>query len=230
MKGKSSVVLLVEDELQMRKMLADNLTFEQYQVYTAESAEASEALITRHNPDIIILDVMLPGESGFDFCQRLRREGVSVPIIFLTAKSNESDKVLGLEWGADDYVTKPFSLPELLARVKALLRRAVPDNQMSHSCQIGANTINFKRRTVTDGATEHFLTHYEVELLKLLLVYKGQNIDRTKILATVWGENNYPSNRTVDNYIVKLRQKIEKNPKKPQHILTVHGTGYRLEI
>ncbi len=224
-------ILVVEDEKNLRGMLADNLEVERYKVFTAADAEEAFPLVTGERPDLVILDVNLPGESGFDFCKRLRADGVRTPVLMLTARAQEADKVLGLELGADDYLVKPFGLPELLARVKALLRRASPGDYDLGTLRIGDIEIDFKRRVTRKGARgeEIPLTHFEAELLAFFVRHKGEVLERERILEAVWGMEGDPTNRTVDNYVVKLRQRLEKNPRKPIHIQTVHGSGYRFQ-
>ncbi len=224
-------VLLVEDEKSLREMLADNLEIERYKVFTAANAEEALPVVTGERPDLVILDVNLPGESGFDFCRRLRAEGIRTPVLMLTARAREADKVLGLELGADDYLAKPFGLPELLARVKALLRRASPGDYALDTVRIGVVEVDFRRRTTRKGARgeETPLTHFEAELLAFFIRHKGEVLERERILQTVWGLEGDPTNRTVDNYVVKLRQRFEKNPKRPVFFQTVHGTGYRFQ-
>ncbi len=226
--GPAQAILLIEDESKLRRMVQENLEIERYKVWPAGSAEEALPLVARERPDLIVLDVMLPGESGFDFCKRLRRDGVRTPVLMLTARAQEGDKVLGLELGADDYLTKPFGLPEFLARVRALLRRAAPAEAGPETCTFGDREVDFRRRTLRRGKTEEFLTHFETELLAFLVRRKGEVLSRAQILQTIWGEDLFPSTRTVDNFIVNLRQKIERNPKRPAFIQTVHGTGYRL--
>lgn len=222
-------VLVVEDEKTLRGMLADNLEAERYKVFTAADAEEAFPIVVAERPDLAILDVNLPGESGFDLCKRLRAEGVRTPILMLTARAEEADKVLGLELGADDYLTKPFGLPELLARVKALLRRSSPEDYELASAAVGDVEVDFKRRVTRRGkrGEEIPLTHFEAELLAFFFRHKGEVLERGRLLEAVWGLEGDPTNRTVDNYVVKLRQRIEKNPKKPVFIQTVHGSGYR---
>jgi DNA-binding response OmpR family regulator len=224
-----SSILIVEDETQMRAGLKDNLEFEGYTVDVAEDGQIGLDKGLQNPYDLIILDVMLPKLSGFDVCKKIRESGITVPIIMLTAKGEEIDKVLGLELGADDYVTKPFSLRELLARVKAILRRVdetKPGNYQK--IVIGKLEIDFDAYTAIAEGKSVDMTHKEFEVIKYLWQHKGATVSRDKLLEEVWGYEEYPTTRTVDNFILKLRQKIEINPNKPQHILTVHGIGYKL--
>lgn len=221
-------ILIVDDEANMRRGLMDNLEFEGYSV--SEAVDGVDALnkIQAINPDLIILDVMMPNLSGFEVCKRLRREGNEVPIILLTAKGEEIDKVLGLEIGADDYVQKPFSIRELMARVKAILRRSGKDQEVKELVTIGNLKINFKEYHATKDGVEEKLSHKEFEILHYLLEHKNEIVDRHELLKNVWGYHEQPTTRTVDNFIVKLRQKIEENPSNPKHIITIHGVGYKL--
>ncbi len=224
-----SDILIIEDEAQMRSGLKDNLEFEGYAVDVAEDGQIGLDKSLSKSYDLIILDVMLPKLSGFDVCRKIREKGIKTPIIMLTAKGEEIDKVLGLELGADDYVTKPFSLRELLARVKAILRRT--DESSSKAQQkitIGKLEIDFNSYTAMVEGKSVAMTHKEYEIVKYLWQHKGATVSRDNLLEEVWGYDDYPTTRTVDNFILKLRQKIEINPNRPKHILTVHGIGYKL--
>ena len=224
-----SDILIIEDEAQMRSGLKDNLEFEGYAVDVAEDGQIGLDKSLSKSYDLIILDVMLPKLSGFDVCKKIRERGIKTPIIMLTAKGEEIDKVLGLELGADDYVTKPFSLRELLARVKAILRRT--DESTSKAQQkitIGKLEIDFNSYTAMVEGKSVAMTHKEYEIVKYLWQHKGATVSRDNLLEEVWGYDDYPTTRTVDNFILKLRQKIEINPNRPKHILTVHGIGYKL--
>lgn len=225
-------ILICEDEPGMRMGLKDNLEFESYEVDLAEDGEKGLKNILENKYDLIILDVMMPKMSGFDVCKSARKNGITTPIILLTAKGEEIDKVLGLELGADDYVTKPFSLRELLARIKAILRRGELTSKEidDKDVQIGRLTINFGtyRAKVKDKDIQ--LSHKEFEILHYLWKRKNATVSRDELLTEVWGFEESPTTRTVDNFILKLRQKIEKDLNHPQIILTVHGIGYKLVI
>lgn len=232
-------ILIVEDELHMRMGLRDNLEFEGYQVEMAEDGEKGLQKIQAQVFDLIVLDGMMPKMSGFDVCRQARKLGVKTPIIFLTAKGEEIDKVLGLELGADDYMTKPFSLRELIARVKAVLRRT--ESQASdaaaasqpvaiESAQIGRLRLDFRHYEAFEGSEVVKLSHKEFDILKFLLAHKNDIVSRYQLLEDVWGYEAQPTTRTVDNFILKLRQKIETNPNDPKIILTVHGIGYKLIV
>lgn len=225
----SHKVLIVEDELNMSRGLKDNLEFEGYSVEIADDGEAGLKKILANSYDLVLLDVMMPKMSGLDVCRKVRESGSDVPIIFLTAKSEEIDKVLGLELGSDDYITKPFSVRELLARVKAILRRKVSkDSEVGEEAKIGRLTVNFQLMTAHDQNGEVKMSHKEFEILKYLLKHKNTIISRHDLLHHVWGYDELPTTRTVDNFIVKIRQKVEEDIDNPRVILTVHGTGYKL--
>ncbi|MFO0668806.1 MAG: response regulator transcription factor [Polyangiaceae bacterium] len=177
----------------------------------------------------MILDLMLPDMNGYAVCEDIRRTAPFVPIIMLTARSSEPDKIRGLDAGADDYVTKPFSVNELIARLRAIFRRAARSATATPEViAIGEAEVNLTAHTLRRGRDEHQLSFYEVELLRLLVERAGQPVSREEILSKIWGLEASPSNRTVDNFIVKLRRKVEPSPDKPQHILTVYGYGYKL--
>jgi DNA-binding response OmpR family regulator len=224
-------ILIVEDELNMVNGLKDNLEFEGYEADTALDGNSGLQKILQNRYDLILLDVMLPELSGFDICKAARKEGVSTPIIFLTAKGEEIDKVLGLEFGADDYITKPFSLRELLARVKAILRRASTgknENGESEFISIGNIKVNFENYIALAGTGEIKMSHKEFEVLHYLYDNAGKPIHRDDLIGSVWSIDYDINTRTVDNFILKLRQKIEPDPNNPKVILTVHGVGYKM--
>jgi len=222
-------ILLIEDEPEMQKGLRDNLKFEGYDVDVAGDGEKGLKKILEGKHDLVLLDVMLPEMSGFDVCKAAREEGVRTPIIMLTAKGEEIDKVLGLELGADDYITKPFSLRELLARVKAVLRRKEGSGSLSENkLVIGLLHLDFGTYVASRRGKPIDLTPREFEILKYLWKNKNQVVSRDDLLTKVWGYDESISSRTVDNFILKLRQKVEPSPSKPRHIVTMHGTGYKL--
>lgn len=221
-------ILIVEDEPNMWRGLRDNLEFEGYQVDIAENGLSGFRLIATNPYNLVLLDAMMPEMSGFEVCKKTREAGNDVPIILLTAKSEEIDKVLGLELGADDYITKPFSLRELLARIKAVLRRRSGDGTVKEEHQIGKLKVNFGAFTAEDGSGSVKMSHKEFAILNYLLQRKNEIISRHDLLEKVWGYEEAPTTRTVDNFIVKLRHKIEEDPNNPRIILTVHGTGYKL--
>ena len=223
-------ILIVEDEPNMRIGLKDNLEFEAYNVDVAEDGEEALFKIRNNEYNLVLLDVMLPKKSGFDVCRTIRKDGNKVPVILLTAKGEEIDKVLGLELGADDYVTKPFSLRELLARIKAVLRRGSIESDDSLEIRIGNLKVDFTgyKAFVKDKETQ--MSHKEFEILHYLWDKRNNTVSRDDLLSDIWGYDEAPTTRTVDNFIVKLRNKIEKDPNHPQFILTVHGVGYKLII
>jgi DNA-binding response OmpR family regulator len=223
-------ILVVDDEPHIVLGLRDALEFEGFRVISAGKGKEAIGLARTESPDAIILDLMLPDLNGYAVCDELRRINAIVPIVMLTARSQETDKVRGLDAGADDYVTKPFGVNELIARMRAIFRRAarVGATSAPETLVMGEVTVNFTAQTVTARGSEHTLSFYEVELLRMLAERAGQPVARDEILSKVWGLEGSPTNRTVDNFIVKLRKKIEKSPDKPQHILTVYGFGYKL--
>lgn len=222
-------ILIVDDEENLRNGLKDNFEFEGYEVLTAEDGLSGYEVINKNQLDLIILDVMMPKLSGTELCKKIRKDGNNTPVIFLTAKGEEIDKVLGLELGADDYVTKPFSLRELLARVKSILRRNEFNTQNNKITTIGKLQIDFSTFSVSNDSGDVTLSLKEFELLKYLWENKSKTIPREELLKNVWGDV-YITSRTIDNFIVKLRQKVEFNPENPKIILTVHGIGYKLII
>jgi len=221
-------ILIVEDEREMAAGLKDNFEFDGHEVSIAEDGEIGLDLALSEKPDLIILDVMLPKKSGFDVCREIRAQKMTTPIIMLTARGQEIDKILGLELGADDYMTKPFSVRELLARVKAVLRRSEQGGKGDTGTQkIGKITVDFERYDASDENGTVELSHKEFEILKYFTAHRGETISRDKLLDDVWGYEAFPTSRTVDNHILKLRKKIEDDPAQPRHILTVHGIGYK---
>jgi DNA-binding response OmpR family regulator len=223
-------ILVIEDEPHIALGLKDALEFEGFRVAVAPNGKAGKELAQREHPDAILLDLMLPDMNGYDVCTAVRERDQFVPIIMLTAKSQEADKIRGLEAGADDYVTKPFSVGELVARIRAIFRRARRPSE-APSFRLGDVTINTGAHTLTrDGKRPETLSFYEVELLRFLHERAGQPVSRDELLDKIWGLEANPSNRTIDNFVVKLRRKIERHPEKPEHILTVYGYGYKLVV
>ncbi len=220
-------ILLVEDEEAMLKGLRDAFEHHGFTVKAAKDGETGLQIAEKEGPDIIILDVMLPGMDGFDVCRTLRKRGVTIPILMLTARAEEVDKVVGLEIGADDYITKPFSTRELLARVKAHLRRTTEKAQVLDRYEFGDVEVDFARFKVFKNKKQIDLTSTEFSLLQFLIKHRNEVVPRERILNEVWGYETYPNSRTVDNHILNLRQKLEGSPHKPDYILTVHGFGYK---
>ncbi len=224
-------ILLIEDEQGLILTLTDRLQSEDFEVETASDGEAGLALALNETFDLIILDVMLPKKNGFDVCRDLRQKNIETPILMLTAKSETIDKVLGLKLGADDYLTKPFEVMELLARIEALLRRSVNTHQnLNGSFKFGSVAIDFRRAEVLKENKTVELSALEFKLLQYLIEHRGEVIKRDELLDEVWGYDAMPSTRTVDVHIAWLRQKLEENPKYPQFIQTVHGFGYKFTV
>ena len=220
-------IIIIEDEESILMPLEDNLKLEGYEVFHALDGEEGLTMVIDNSYDLIILDIMLPKMNGFDVCRRIRQEGISTPILMLTAKSQEVDKVLGLELGADDYVTKPFSTRELLARVKALLRRAKPQGQEKEFYDFGELEIDFKKYEAKKRGTPIFLTALEYSLLHILIKRTGEVVSRDVILDEVWGADVFVQPRTVDKHIAELRKKIEDDPSDPRRIIGVRSIGYK---
>ncbi len=221
-------VLVVEDDAAILRGLTDNLEAESYVVLTAKDGEAGYAILEEEEPDLVILDLMLPKLSGYEICQRARSNGMTVPILMLTAKGTESDRVLGLDLGADDYVTKPFSVRELLARVRALLRRGQSADAVPDELEFDDVVVDFKSFEARKGGEVIKLTRKEFGTLRFLAGRRGEVVRRDELLREVWNYKRYPTTRTVDNHIASLRSKIEKDPSDPRHLLTVHRVGYKL--
>jgi DNA-binding response OmpR family regulator len=220
-------VLVVEDDPGILRTVADNLLFDKYEVITAMDGEAAYVLQHAQQPDLIVLDLMLPRLSGLELCRRLRTEDVHVPVLMLTARSEEADRVLGLDIGADDYVVKPFSVPELMARIRALLRRASSAAGLPATLKFGQVEIDFRRHTALRGGHTVEMTRKEFALLRFLASREDTVLTRDELLNKVWGLEAYPVTRTVDNHIAGLRAKLEADPARPTHIQTVHGVGYK---
>jgi DNA-binding response OmpR family regulator len=220
-------ILLVEDEYPMRVALEDAFKHYGYEVVSASDGETGLKLVEEKKPDLVVLDVMLPHMDGFEVCKQLRQRGFMRPILMLTARSQEVDKVIGLELGADDYVTKPFGDRELLARVKALLRRASHEPSELVNYRFGTVDVDFAHFTAAKSGRSLRLTSTEFSLLHLLISQKGKVLTREELLNKVWGYEFFPQSRTVDNHILRLRQKLEDDPNHPRHILTIHGLGYK---
>lgn len=224
--NKRSRILIVEDEPAMVAGLRDNFEYEGYEVISAaDGAEGLDRALA-DNPDLVVLDVMMPRLSGLDVCKQLKIKKPSLPIIMLTARGQEIDKVVGLELGADDYVTKPFSIRELMARVKAVLRRVSPQTAPD-VYRFSDIEVNVRSNEVLRAGRRIDLSAKEFALLAYFISHPAETLSRDRLLDAVWGYENYPNTRTVDTHIVHLRQKLEPNPEEPRFILTVHGTGYK---
>jgi two-component system alkaline phosphatase synthesis response regulator PhoP len=220
-------ILVADDEVDMVAGLRDNLQFEGYEVIVASDGEAAVKAATHQSPDLVLLDIMMPKVDGLQVCRQIREAGFTIPILMLTAKSQEIDIVRGLEVGADDYITKPFSIRELLARIKAALRRTGAGKGLSRLLRIGETTVDLVKGKIEKGTETFNLGHFELEILKMLVESAEQPVERNKLLDVIWGLEGFPATRTVDNHIVSLRRKIEPDPKHPRHIVTVHSIGYK---
>ncbi|HPP01562.1 MAG TPA: response regulator transcription factor [bacterium] len=220
-------ILIIEDEPDMRRGLQDNLEFEEYETVGTSNGNEGLRLALKESFDLIILDLMLPGMDGMEVCRRLKEAGSRTPIIMLTARESESDKVEGLESGADDYITKPFSLQELLARIKAILRRTQTHPSAVHEYSFGDVTLSFDKYEAYKAGKPLDLSPREFEMMRLFVEREGETLSREEFLKEVWGYTSLPQTRTVDNHVAKLRQKIEDDPDSPRHIITVHRMGYK---
>ncbi len=226
-------ILVIEDDAHIRLGLEEVLRGEGFEVASCSRGDAAINSIEKERPHLIVLDVMLPGASGFDICKKLRARKNTTPVLMLTAKGQEIDKVIGLDLGADDYVTKPFGVRELLARIHALLRRmngsnGKVENDSTEPFKIGAALINPTTFQVTRGKQSEDLTAKELKLLQLFFTHPGEVFSRDKLLNEVWGYNYYGTTRTLDQVVVQLRKKLGDNGGEPKHLLTVHGVGYKL--
>jgi DNA-binding response OmpR family regulator len=223
-------ILVVEDDPAIARGLIDNLRSESYDVFAAADGETGYRLAREKPPDLIVLDLMLPRLSGYEVCRKLRADGMTTPILILTARGEEADRVVGLDLGADDYVTKPFSIRELLARVRAVLRRANPPREVPDELRFDDVVIDFRRYEASKGGKRIEMTRKEFGLLRMLGGHPGEVITRGELLDEVWGLENYPTTRTVDNHVASLRAKLEADPADPRRLLTVHGVGYKLAL
>ena len=223
-------ILIVEDETPMCTALADLLAGEGYRPLTAADGESGLRRALEDKPDLILLDVMLPKLDGFAVCTELRRLTNNVPVLMLTAKGQIEDRVTGLDAGADDYLVKPFSTAELLARVRALLRRTERKTKSPVKLALGDTEIDLARQTARRGKKEIHLTAKEFAVLRLLTEAAGEPVSRERFLDVAWGYTAFPTTRTVDNHVASLRAKLEPDPEDPRWIKTVHGVGYRLEL
>ena len=224
-------ILVIEDDAQLRLGLKDNLEVEGYHVLTAVDGESGVRAVTTEHPDVVVLDVLLPAMNGFDVCRAIRARGITTPVLMLTARGHETDKVLGLELGADDYVTKPFSIRELLARIKVVLRRA-PGGRVvrPENFRFGDVEVDFKRQRVTKRGQDLELSAREFKILAYFIEHQGEMLSREQLLNEIWGYDVFPTTRTVDNHIARLRKKVEDEPDAPRFILTQRGAGYVFEV
>jgi DNA-binding response OmpR family regulator len=222
-------ILIVEDDRAILLGLKENLAYEGHTVMEVPRGDQALDKLAAAKPDLLILDIMLPGISGFEVCRRVRKQDRRLPILMLTARSDEVDKVMGLDLGADDYLTKPFSVSELLARVRALLRRAqLPEEAaLPETLEFGDVCLDFVRYVATRSGEPVHLTAKEFALIRYLAAHEGEAFRRDILLERIWGENAYPTNRTMDTHILSLRTKLEPDPSRPRYLLTVHGVGYK---
>jgi len=225
-----SLVLVVEDDPAILQGLQESLRLERYDVVSASDGEAGYRFAKERKPDLVILDLMLPKMGGFEICRKLRAEKFTAPILMLTARGDEADRVLGLDLGADDYVTKPFSVRELLARVRALLRRGEKLDALPDELRFDDVVVDFRRCEAHKGGTTVELTRKEFGVLRLLAAKAGEVVTRDDLLNGVWGYESYPNTRTVDVHIASLRSKFEAAASEPRRLITVHGIGYKLVI
>jgi DNA-binding response OmpR family regulator len=220
-------ILIVEDDSSILKGLKENLELEHFKILTESDGEDGYKSAIKNKPDLIILDVMLPSKNGFDICRDIRKENINTPIIMLTGKNAESDKVLGLELGADDYITKPFSIRELIARINAILRRVNNIENEFNNYSFSDVVIDFKKMEVKKGKKDIEMSLKEFEIMKFFIKHEGEVVTRNQLLDEVWGYEVFPTTRTVDNYILMIRKKLESNPAVPKHLLTIHSAGYK---
>ena len=220
-------ILIIEDDVSILRGLKDNLEYEGYKVLFASDGKKGLQLAFDAQSDLILLDIMLPGINGFEICRKVKKEKPELPIIMITARGSEMDKVSGLDLGADDYITKPFSIPELMARIRAVLRRFEKTEKVPDIFETGNIKINFKKFQAFVGNNEISLSSKEFALLKYLISHEGEAIHRHDLLSSVWGYETMPTTRTVDNFILDLRKKLEEDHSKPKHIISVRGVGYK---
>ncbi len=222
-------ILVVEDDPAHLLALEDNLKFAGYEVSTARSGREALQLLRQEEFHLIVLDIMLPYVSGFEVCKRLRESGNETPIIMLTARTQEQDRIQGLDLGADDYITKPFSINELLARVRAVLRRFEHQARMLERCSFGDMEFDFKKYEARKGGVELEISSREFQILKILITHEGEVVSRDMLIGEIWGYDDFPTQRTIDTHVARLRQKLEDDPAQPEHILTVYGAGYKFQ-
>jgi DNA-binding response OmpR family regulator len=220
-------ILVIEDDISILRGLKDNLEYEGYVVITETNGEKGLQLALNKKSDLILLDIMLPGMNGYEICRKLKKEKPELPIIMITARGSEMDKVSGLDTGADDYVTKPFSIPELMARIRAVLRRTSADIVIPDEYCFGNIKLDFKKFKAFRGKMEIKLSSKEFAILEYFIRHEGEAVHRHDLLSEVWGYEAMPTTRTIDNFILDLRKKLEENPSKPRHIESVRDIGYR---
>ncbi|MBD3182652.1 response regulator [Candidatus Poribacteria bacterium] len=222
-------IFVVEDDPAHLLALEDNLEYANYEVTTAKTGHEALKILEKESFDLIILDIMLPYINGFEVCQHLRKSGDDTPIIMLTAKVQEQDRVQGLDIGADDYVTKPFSMAELLARIRAVLRRFKLQTRLLEQYSFGDMEFDFKKYEARKDGVNLDISSREFQILKMLITHEGEVVTRDDIIGEIWGYDDFPTERTIDTHIARLRQKLENDPAKPKHIITVYGAGYKFQ-
>ena len=222
-------VLIIEDDSSILRGLKDNLEFEGYTIFTAMEGKEGLRISLEESFDLVLLDLMLPGINGYEICKRVKKEKPLLPIFMITARGTEMDKVIGLDMGADDYLTKPFSMPELLARIRALVRRTAQSLPVKEISEFGQVYINFKKHQALVNGKEISFSTREFEIMQYLIQREGDAIHRHELLDEVWGFDNLPTTRTVDNFMLNLRKKIEIDPRHPKHIISIRGIGYKFE-
>ena len=225
-----SRILVIEDDAAILRGLTDSLEAEAHEVLSARDGEEGYRLLREKVPDLVILDIMLPKLGGFELCRKARDEGIGIPILMLTARGDDADRVFGLDIGADDYVTKPFSIRELLARVRALLRRGAPPPRLPERLEFDDVVVDFRSFEARKGHADMKLTPKEFGTLRLLAARAGEVVTRDELLHDVWEYRNFPTTRTVDNHVASLRAKLEDDASEPKHLITVHGVGYKLVL
>ena len=224
-------ILVIEDEPDMLTILRDNLELEGYRVDLAKTGEDGLKLALRDSPDVILLDIMLPGMSGYDVCRNLRSRGVKTPVILITARNSEMDRVAGLDLGADDYVGKPFNIGEVLARVRVQIRHGRDQEpQRRDEFRFGNVVVDVRRQVVKRAGKRVEMTSREFQLLSYFILHQGELVTRDQLLIDVWGYSHPPLTRAVDNFVFKLRSKLEADPQRPRYFLTAYGTGYRFTV
>ena len=222
-------ILIVEDDPAHLLALEDNLAFAGYEVSTARSGRHALQLLKAEEFDLIVLDIMLPYVDGFEVCKRRRESGDETPIIMLTARIQEQDRVQGLDLGADDYITKPFSVAELLARIRAVLRRFKLQSRLLERFSFGDIEFDFKKYEARKGGVKLDISSREFQILKILVAHEGDVVSRYELMEEIWGYDDLPTQRAIDTHIARLRQKLEDDPAQPEHILTVYGAGYKFQ-
>lgn len=220
-------ILVIEDDISILRGLKDNLEYEGYTVIDETNGEKGLQLAFNKKPDLILLDIMLPGMNGYEICRKLKKEKPGLPIIMITARGSEIDKVSGLDTGADDYVTKPFSIPELMARIRAVFRRTAADSGIQDEYCFGKIKLDFKKLKAFRDEQEIKLSSREFAIMEYFIRHEGEAVHRHDLLNEVWGYETLPNTRTIDNFILDLRKKLEENPSKPKYIESVRDIGYR---